>query len=247
MIHSVGPILITGALKRLGRAIALHLAEEGRSLLLHYRSGENEVDALLSLCRKKALYPSQTFEAIQGDFSTRTSLNDFIERLHIHENIDFLYGIINNVGAFPIGPLSEMSDEEASLLVHLNVLVPMSIINALIPKMKKNGSGAIVNIGTAGLSHLANKYAPLYHASKGMLLSLTKSYAVELAQSSISVNMVSPGKLDISVDREHLSHNIPYGRLGNILEVARAVSFCIDEKNNYMTGQNIEIAGGFCL
>ncbi|MGR3951733.1 MAG: SDR family oxidoreductase [Chlamydia sp.] len=242
-------ILITGAAKRLGRSIACRLAQDGWSLILHYNTSEKEVlstqEECYTLTRKESGDTAQFFHIIQGRFDNDEDMNSFIQKFKSWPII----GIVNNVGAFFPGLASNLAVAEAKMMFQLNFFSPLMVIQALIPRLKENQlGGSIINIGTAGLLRFsADTYAPYYHASKQALLYLTKSLAKELASSHISVNMVSPGKLDISVDAEDASHTIPYGRLGFSSEVSEVVAFLMQSKNAYITGQNIEISGGFCL
>jgi NAD(P)-dependent dehydrogenase (short-subunit alcohol dehydrogenase family) len=107
----------------------------------------------------------------------------------------------------------------------------------------------IVNIGMAGLDGIrANPIAVDYYVSKTGLLSLTRSLAVSLGPRRIRVNMVSPGQLDNSIDlpdEAQLPHLIPLGRAGTPDDVARAVRYLIEA--DYVTGANIDVAGGYRL
>ncbi len=239
-------ILVTGSSKRLGKSIALSLAHEGWSVLLHYRESYQEAVLVQEECYRIAQQQksTQTFQLIQGDFSTLQTLQVFLDAIRFFP----LYGVVNNVGVFYRGKASEFCQKTSEELFRINFFAPYYITQSLLPMLQNQGDGIIINIGSCGLQRFsADIYAPIYHASKHALLYLTKSLAKELAPFHIAVNMISPGKLDISVDKEDSSHVIPYGRLGTVDEVADTVCFCVDEKNRYITGQNIEVSGGFCL
>lgn len=245
-----GVLLITGAAKRLGRAIAVDLASKGWPLLLHYRSSAEEIHLTKALCQKayEKLGVSRAIELIQGDFSSEVSIGNFVDELETRFQDD-IYGVINNVGHYFWEEASKTEIARSRDLFLVNFHAPSEIMRKVSFLLKEKGRGGrIVNIGTPGLHrHGADTFSPMYSASKAALYHLTKSYAKELAPYHISVNMVSPGKLTNSVDTDLPQHSIPYGRLGDPEEVSRVVSFLCENSSGYITGQNIEVSGGFCL
>ena len=109
--------------------------------------------------------------------------------------------------------------------------------------------GSIVNIGYSGLGALSSSPDNLgYVVSKTGLLLVTKTLADQLGPSGIRVNMVSPGQLDISVDvPDDFADEVPLGRAGTVVDVASAVSWLASDAASYVTGQNLEVAGGYML
>jgi len=106
--------------------------------------------------------------------------------------------------------------------------------------------GVVINIGTTGLArNHADVHAPFYNASKQALLYMTRSLAKELAPYKVRVNMVSPGAMSHSVDLAEYADRLPFRRPASPEEVAEAVAFLVKEE--YVTGQNLEVAGGFGL
>jgi len=110
----------------------------------------------------------------------------------------------------------------------------------------ENGSGRIINIGFANLGRMGAKkmIAPYYIAKNGVLI-ITQTLAAELADKGITVNMVSPGVLETSISKP--IHEIPVGRLATLEETVRTVLFLTDPKSDYITGANLDIAGGWRL
>jgi NAD(P)-dependent dehydrogenase (short-subunit alcohol dehydrogenase family) len=112
-----------------------------------------------------------------------------------------------------------------------------------------NHGGSIVNLGYVGISSMAGTTrTAAYSVTKAGILMLTRSLALELAPKGIRVNMVSPGQLDNSVDLpEDYARRIPLGRPGTSQEIAELVAFLASEQAAYITGQNIDVAGGLML
>ncbi len=233
-------ILVTGAAKGFGRAVCLELASKGHDLVIHYRASEKEAVETASLCHQRGVKA----ELCQGDFATHASLEDFIHRYT--REFPETKGVVNNVGNYLLKPLLSTSTDEWSALMQTNVHAPFFIIQALIPSLRRL-RGVIVNVGTCGLHALrAQPSRAAYMLSKMALWHMTLSFAKELAPDLVRVNMVSPGHLETSVDLQDPTQ-LPMKRAATLEEAAQLVAFLFEESNNYLTGQNIEIAGGIGL
>lgn len=229
-------ILVTGAAQGLGASIAEALLRAGYSVVIHYRKSEKEAEHILKNGGKIA--------KIQGDFSSLESVNDFIRRYR--KQFPDTQGIVNNVGNYLIASASQTTEEQWLSLFQTNLHAPFFLMRALLPSLRKH-RGNIVNIGTVGLNTLkANTYSTAYTISKSALWLLTKALAKELAADEVRVNMVSPGILENAIDIKDFPH-LPMKRSATLKEVADIVTFLFDPKTSYITGQNIEIAGGFGL
>lgn len=230
-------ILVTGGAKRLGAEICLSLADKGHSIVVHYNKSEEDALRVVEKCREKGVFA----ESIQGDFSSVSSVINFSNRYL--ERFPETVGLINNVGEYLISSALNTQIEDWIYVFQTNLHAPFIISKALIPSIMRL-KGQIINIGVAGLNkHSANTYSTAYYLSKESLLGLTISMARELASHNVRVNMISPGILDISVDY----CKIPMNRVAQCEEVCRVVNFLLDPASEYITGQNIEIAGGLGL
>jgi len=230
-------VLVTGGAQRLGREICKVLAHRGYDVAIHYKSSGEAASCVASECRAMGV----NVELLQGDFSSPASTKEFVERVKQHP----LKHLINNVGNYWLESALETSLERWRDLFQTNFFAPLELVKMLVPSLKEQ-RGSIVNIGVAGIDTLrGHSYSAAYVASKASLLMLTKALAVELAPNEVRVNMVSPGQLDISVD--YLQQRLPMGRPGSCREVADVVAFLVDDANGYITGQNIEVAGGVRL
>lgn len=231
--------LITGGAQRLGRAIALALAEKHKDLVIHYRSSEKEAHALAADLRKKGARA----EILQGDFSTSQTTRDFLKR-YLAQFSD-TEALIYTVGDYLLGSPLEIDSAQLSALVHPNCLAALELAQALAPSLKEH-TGSITTIGMVGCGQLrANTHAFGYNLTKVALWMLTQSLAKELAPAKVRVNMVSPGYMEESVDLP--KEPLPFSRVATHEEVARAVAFLADPASSYITGQNLEVAGGVRL
>lgn len=233
-------ILVTGAAKGLGRQIAIELAKRKAAVVIHYRFNEKEALKTVKMCREQG----GEAEMLQGDFETREGVDTFIQ-IYCNKFLE-TRGIVNNVGNYLIKPLSITQESEWLSLFQTNVNTPFFLIRSLLPSLKKH-RGHIVNIGTVGLLGASAKtVAPAYAISKMALWQLTRSLAQEVAPDFVRVNMVSPGFLETAVDLKN-PQDLPMKRPASLPETAQLVARLFDEESTYITGQNIEIAGGFGL
>ncbi|WP_068470369.1 SDR family oxidoreductase [Candidatus Protochlamydia phocaeensis] len=234
-------VLITGGAKRLGAELCYGLAEKGYSIAVHYNTSQLEALAVAEKCRLLGVQAG----TIQGDFSTVESTIEFAERyvrLYPHTQ-----ALVNNVGNYLIKSALETEAEEWTGLFQSNLHAPFILSKALAPSLVRH-CGQIINIGMSGIDKQgAHVYSAAYMITKGALLMLTRSLALELAPHGVRVNMVSPGYLDIAVDLPEDCSKLPMRRAGQCREISRVVSFLLDPASQYITGQNIEVAGGVGL
>ena len=228
------PILVTGAAKNLGAAIARQLAAAGHDVVIHFRSSEKEAKQLADEIKAEIVY---------GDFSTLESLNAFIADYKMR--FPQTKGIVNNVGNYLIAPSIKTDQGQWLDLFQTNFFAPVFITQALLPELRTQ-KGTVVNIGVSGLNaNRAITKAVAYAATKTALHFYTHSLAKELAP-DIRVNMVSPGYLENAIDALE-PEDLPFKRLGTPQELAALVAYLFDPKSSYITGQNIEVAGAVGL
>lgn len=233
--------LVTGGAKNLGREICLHLAAHQFNVAVHYNKSEKEALQVVKECQAYGVFA----EAIHGDFSSNDGLEKFIE-MYLKQ-FPNTKNLVNNVGNYLVKSALETSFEEMTDLFQVNVFACLSLSKALLPSIKMS-QGSIVNIGVAGIDRVkAECYSTAYSMTKLCLLMLTRSLAKELGAFNVAVNMVSPGVLSSSIDALENLENIPMKRFGCLNEVADVVAFLLNQKNHYITGQNIEVAGGVRL
>lgn len=234
-------ILITGGAKRLGAELCLALAGQGQAVVVHYNKSAKEAKEVVNRCR---LLGGQA-ECLQGDFSTTKGVEQFIE--NYLKQFPATKTLINNVGNYLIESITQTQTDEWMNLFQTNLHAPFILSQALSNSLIAS-QGQIINLGVSGVKSIsANTYASAYYLTKLSLWGLTLSFAKELACKKVCVNMVSPGYLENSIDFPKNSQDFPMQRAGTCSEVVRVVLFLLDPVNHYITGQNIEVAGGVGL
>ena len=239
-------VLITGASRGIGRAIATRFAKEGYSLVINCC---NSPAALAEV--KKELETTYHVPVLApvgnvGDFQYVEKLFEEIKE-HFH-GIDVL---VNNAGISHIGLLHDMSFEEWQNLININLSSAFYTSKLAIPYMLSQKHGKIINISSVW-GNVGASCEVAYSASKGGLNTFTKALAKELAPSNIQVNAIACGCIDTAMnqcfsaeERQALTEEIPAGRFGPADEVAD-LAFSLAENHSYLTGQVISLDGGWC-
>lgn len=233
-------ILVTGGAKRLGAVICQTLAQNGYNIVVHYKESKGEAEEVAALCRNYNVKA----EILHGDFSSMDGLEVFTKD-YLHRYSDTQH-CVHNVGQYSIGSTLETPLAVWLELFQTNLFAAVKLAQVFIPSLKSR-KGSLVYLGFAGVGSLkADNYCTAYSCAKQALLMITKSLAKELASDDVRVNMVSPGYIDNAVDLPDLGR-LPMKRAATCQEVARLVAFLIDPASAYITGQNIEVAGGVRL
>ena len=239
-------ILITGASRGIGAAIATRFAQEGYSLVINCSKSEQDLLSLKNELEKKYHISVLASVGNIGDYNYVLSLFEEIQKEF--NGIDIL---VNNAGISHIGLLTDTTLEDWNLILNTNLSSAFYTSKLAIPYMLSKQAGKIINIssvwGTVGAS-----CEVAYSASKGGLNTFTKALAKELAPSNIQVNAIACGCIDTvmnqcfsSEERKALEDEIPAGRFGSPNEVAELV-YSLASSHNYLTGQIISLDGGWC-
>jgi 3-oxoacyl-[acyl-carrier protein] reductase len=225
--------LITGATKGIGRAISDLLMEQGQSVIGISRNPD----------------PSFKGQLFLADLSNSSSRNQVFKEITASFPIDRL---VNNIGFNQIQGLPDITSQYYQKIIDLNLTVTLELTQAVLPSMLALGHGRIVNI--ASRSMLGRKNSSVYAAAKAGLVGFTKSWAIELAPSSITVNCVAPGPIETemfnrnnpigSPARKSMLDAIPMNRLGDPREVASAAIYFLSKSASFTTGQTIFVCGG---
>ena len=227
--------LVTGASKGIGKAIATELAAAGASVVLGYRSGKDEAEALAS---------ELGGTAIQADVSSAEEAKRLVEEAG---DLDIL---VNNAGLTRDGLLARMSDDDWQTVIDTNLASVFYTCRAVTRPMMKKRGGAIVNISSIVGVH-GNWGQTNYAASKAGIIGFTKSLARELGSRNIRANVVAPGYVktqltDVLPEEATgaMLQNTPLGRLGDPEDVAGAVRFLCSDAASFITGEVLLVDGG---
>lgn len=249
-------VLITGATKRIGRALAIAFAKEGANVIIHHRESQTAKDDFNSLSEKiRKLYPIEIRE-LTADLSSEKHVINMMDDIRSRDiSIDVL---INNASIFRTSHLMNIEEDELLESVKINANAPL-LISRLFLKMVQNEKSrqernpsysfpCIINMLDARVNEIGDydKKHAAYHLSKNMLLTITKMLALELAP-IVRVNAIAPGLIlppeGEGVEYlEALKEKVPLKRIGSLEHLSNAVMFLT--KNDYITGQVIYIDGG---
>ena len=242
-------VLITGAGRGIGRAVAIRFANAGYITVLNSRTASELEDVTDEI--EKLGVPSFY---IAGDISKMDTakrifekMKDISVRFNTENVIDVL---INNAGIAHIGLFQDMTPEEWERVISTNLTSVFNTCHEAIPYMLRAGEGKIINISSVwGICGASCEVA--YSASKGGINALTRALAKELAPSNISVNAIACGAIDTVMnsqldeeEREQLEEEIPYGRMGKPEEAAE-LCLKLAELPNYLTGEVMKLDGGW--
>ena len=234
-------VLITGAARRIGAVTARLFHNANYRVLLHYNHSAAAAD---KLCEELNCIQADSCLLVQGDLNNMAELENITNLAFGVGRLDVL---VNNASSFYPTPIELCDLAQWDDLINSNLKGPFFLTQALSPLLKKQ-HGAVVNISDIhGRQALAEH--PIYSIAKGGNIAMTKALAVELAP-DIRVNSVAPGAIlwpeheqEDSEKQHAVLNNVPMGRLGAELDIAKAVFF-LAVKATYMTGQTIAVDGG---
>ena len=234
--------IITGAGKGIGSAIAQTLADQGAMVALIDIDQESLEQTTRTISKK-----GQTADSFSGDILDSDFLKTVTETLFKrHGKIDIL---VNNAGIIRDNFLANITEQDWDKVLDVNLKGPFLCCQAVFPYMKEKNYGRIVNI--ISRAWLGNIGQSNYSASKGGLVSLTRTLALELARFKINVNGVAPGLIDTPMtrsmpekSRERLLRMQPTGTMGTVNDIAEAVAFLASDKANFIIGQILDVDGG---
>jgi NAD(P)-dependent dehydrogenase (short-subunit alcohol dehydrogenase family) len=235
--------LITGGSRGIGRAICVRLAGQGADIVLHYHRNQAAAQETAASIGR----PVRLIEANLGSVEEIETMFGKLEGLRL----DFL---INNAGIWKSTPVGSSPAEVVDEILDTNLKGPFWVTQCALRLMKDGGR--IVNISSvAGRTGVAGGRS-LYGATKAAMDSLTRNWALELAPRKILVNAVAPGYITTDMTAEHLSDaktfertimRHPLGRLGTPEDVADVVVFLCSDDARFITGQSINVSGGFVI
>lgn len=224
--------LITGATKGIGRALTERLLREGHHVV--------------GLAREAVDFPG---ELIRVDLADRASTDAVLKDVTSRYAFD---GVVNNVGLVKPQRIGEIEIDALDDVLSLNLHPAVQTVQALLPGMRERGWGRVVNISSLTVLGMTQRTA--YAAAKAALVSFARSWALELADTGITVNAVSPGPTETELfrannapgsegEKRYLSA-VPMGRFAKPQEIAATIGFLLSDEAAFMTGQTLYVDGG---
>lgn len=228
--------LVTGGTRGIGKSISQTLLREGYEVMITGTS----ID----------LSDNNNFRCFEVDFKDEYTTEKFLQEAKSFQPEI----LINNAGINIIDNFIDIKEQDFDDVMRVNLKIPFLISQIVIPSMKENNYGRIVNIGSI-FSSVSKERRASYSASKFGLVGLTKALSAELSEFNILANCVSPGIIETRLTKEilgikgisEMKKKIPQGRLGSVEEVAELVFWLASKNNSYITGQNILIDGGYTV
>ncbi len=234
-------VLITGASKGIGLVIAKHFAENNFNVFVTARTAK-ALEELSKIPNIKGFYPCDL---------TKDCLFLYQEAKKALGNIDVL---INDAGGYVCAEIEKTTDEDIENLVNLNMIAPYKLARLVIPDMKKNKFGRIINIGSIS-GVVGEAYATLYSMTKSSFIGFSKALALEVAEYGITVNTIHPGWVDTSLihcdnmtfEEDELMQTIPQRRYIEPSEVAELARYLASPAAKGLTGQSINLCAGISM
>lgn len=232
--------LVTGASHGLGAFLAKELSREGYAVVLHYRSGRSHALRLVQAIRQQG----GVADSLSADLAQPAQVEALFRK--VRQKFGRLDVLINNAGTYRPTLLLRSRPTDWRQGLDSTATATFLCTQAAAPLFPKSG-GRIINVGDSACEKLAaRKMAPGYHVGKIGVLLLTRSFAAQLIRRHITVNCISPGYLENSIDLPP-ARSLPGGRAVRFGEVFAAIRYLLSPEADHVTGTNLIVSGGWNL
>lgn len=244
-------IVITGGSRGIGASAAEHCAQKGMGVILTYNSNADAAQAVV----RRIESAGGKAVALKLDVADISGFEAFRETLALtlqeHWGVSALSGLVNNAGYGLFNPLESVTESQFDGLLNVHLKGPFFLTQALLPLMEEGAS--IVNL-TSATTRVATAGVAPYAAFKGGLEVLTRYMAKEFGDRRIRANAVSPGAIRTELGgglndefEALLASQTALGRVGEPQDVARIIAMLLSDESEWINGQAIEVAGGYCI
>ena len=239
--------IVTGGSRGIGRAICLEMAKAGAKVVINYAGNQAAAMETERLCKDAGA----EVLVVKGDVSKKADCDNLVkETMDAFGRVDIL---VNNAGITRDNLLMKMEEEDFDQVIDTNLKGTFLMMKAVSRIMMRQRYGRIVNMSSVS-GIMGNGGQVNYSASKGGVISMTKSFAREIAAKGVTVNAVAPGFIatDMTANMneavlEEMVKTIPVKKVGEPTDIARAVKFFAKEEAKYITGQVLCVDGGMCM
>lgn len=249
-------VVVTASSKGLGKASALEFAREGANVLISSRN-EEQLQKAVEEIKKETNNQNVHYQVC--DITDAASIKALVEKaVELHGTVDVL---VNNAGGPPAGTFEAFEDEAWEAAFHLNLLSFVRLIREVLPHMRSQKSGRIINFASSSIKQTLDNLV-LSNTFRAGIVGLAKSLSQEVADDNILINTIGPGRIDtervaqldtIRAEKQGKTYDdvrkateksIPIGRYGQPEEFAKQVVFLCSGANTYVTGQTFVVDGG---
>lgn len=238
-------VLITGSTRGIGKAMALEFAANGYCVLLNGTKKQKDSSLLLTKIRKLSSQSNIYYFDVSDPHQVHKKTNQILRK---YKKVDIL---INNAGIVRSVLFKNMSYDDFDKVMKVNMYGIFNITKEIVPQMIAQNWGRIINLSSIS-AHRGDFGQTNYSASKAAILGFTKSLSKELARYNITVNAINPGLVDTEIlkdvsneNKQKLVEKIPLRRMAQPQEIAKLALFLASDDSAYITGQHININGGW--
>lgn len=243
-------VWITGSSTGIGSAMAVKFAESGASVVVHGNANKAEAEKTWKAVQDKG----GDSLLVLGDVTDRSQINKMVEE--INDKFGRIDILINNAGTMvKRAKVEDIELETLEKIIAVNFTSVVQVTQAVLPLMKQQESGAIINMSSIAARNGGGGGAVTYAAAKGAVSTLTRGLAKELAENGIRVNGIAPGVIETPFHERYSTPELvgkmvaaaPLGRAGTAEEIAGAALYLASELSSYVTGEIIEVNGGMLM